>query len=76
MREITRHEDGSSSWKCSCGTTVFRYRGRGDVSCSECGNWYNAFGQRLRNDWQGNQSNYDDDVSDLDGYELQYANDQ
>ena len=76
MREITRHEDGSTSWNCSCGATVYRYRGQSDVSCSECGNWYNAFGQRLRNDWQGNSSNYDDDVSDLEGYERQYANDQ
>lgn len=73
MREVTRHEDGSSSWNCVCGTTVFRYRGQSDVSCSRCGNWYNAFGQRLRDDWHGNRSNYDDEIGDMEGYEMQYA---
>jgi len=36
-----------------------------------CGAWYNPFGQRLRDDWVGNTSFYDDEVSDLDGFEEQ-----
>jgi hypothetical protein len=73
--EVTRHEDGSSSWKCDCGKTVNRFRGQGDVSC-ECGQWFNAFGQRLRNDWMNNPSNYDDEISDLEGYEMMKAGDE
>ena len=82
MREITRVDDvvdeegwivqgGYSMWLCDCGAEVRRYRGQYDVLCSKCGQWYNASGQRLRSDWRGNQSNWDEDVSDLDGYETQ-----
>lgn len=31
----------------------------------------NEFGQELRDGWEGNPSNYDDDIGDLEGYELQ-----
>jgi hypothetical protein len=58
----------------SCGWEVERYRGQSEVSCG-CGAQYNAFGQRLRDDWRGNRSNYDEDVSDMDGFEDQYAGD-
>lgn len=30
---------------CHCGTTVYL---RGDTQCYECGQWYNAFGDELR----------------------------
>jgi protein-arginine kinase activator protein McsA len=68
-------ENGSTgpthTWACqSCGQTVERYRGEGDVECA-CGAQYNSFGQRLRDDWRGNQSNYDEEVGDLEGFELQ-----
>ena len=46
-----------------------------DEVCDNCGQWYNSSGQRLRDDWYRNPSNYDDDISDLDGYEMQYAGD-
>lgn len=72
MSNVTRHDDGSSTWACGrCGTEVHRYRGQGDVSCRKCNAQYNAFGQRLRDDWAGNASNWDDDVSDMDGFEDQ-----
>lgn len=58
-----------------CRAVVYRYRGDADVTCP-CGASYNAFGQRLRDDWRGNPSNWDDDISDLDGYEIQHAGDQ
>lgn len=76
MREIrTNENDGSTSWDCGkCGTEVTRYRGQGDVDC-KCGASYNAFGQRLRDDWRGNLSNYNDEIGDLEGYELQHAGD-
>jgi hypothetical protein len=59
------------SWNCdACGRLIQRYRGDDDLRC-ECGAWYNSFGQRLRDDWMGNESNWDDDVSDLEGFERQ-----
>lgn len=62
-------EGGYSRWDCdNCGNEIRRYRGCGDQQC-ECGQWYNASGQKLRNDWMNNYSNYDDDVSDMDGFE-------
>lgn len=87
MREIHRVDDhveddgtlttGYSWWLCDCArNNVFRYRGQSDVSCSECGAWYNASGQRLRDDWMGNMSNWDSEVSDMDGFEAQYAGDE
>jgi hypothetical protein len=33
------------------------------------------YGQRLRNGWRSNMSNYDSDVSDMDGYENALAGD-
>lgn len=60
---------GYTAWDCDCGKyEVRRYRGQGDVSC-DCGAQYNAFGQRLRDDWRSNRSNWDEDVSDMDGFE-------
>lgn len=52
-----------------CGAPVARYRGERDVDCPGCGAWYNAGGQRLRDDWQENASTWDEDVDDLEGYE-------
>lgn len=64
------------TWDCArCGKEVQHYPGQRDVDCPECGACYNSCGQRLRDDWRGNLSNYDSDVSDLDGYEAQYAGD-
>lgn len=61
----------TNTWPCeACGATVARFRGESDVSC-DCGAQYNAGGQRLRDDWRGNMSNYDDDISDMDGFEMQ-----
>lgn len=59
-------------WPCQrCGTTVERWRGEDDVECTRCHAQYNSFGQRLRDDWRGNQSNYDDELGDLEGFERQ-----
>ncbi len=65
----------TNSWTCSCGVKVERYRGEYDVTCPGCGASYNASGQRLRDDWRGNMSNYDDEVGDMEGYEMQHAGD-
>ncbi|AXH46829.1 hypothetical protein SEA_ACOLYTE_86 [Mycobacterium phage Acolyte] len=68
--------NGYSAWDCDrCGNEIRRYRGQSDVDCSQCGACYNAGGQRLRDDWRGNASNYDDEVGDLEGFELQHAGD-
>lgn len=58
-------------WECDCGTEVRRYRGQSDVDCPNCGACYNASGQRLRDDWRGNPSNYDDEIGDMEGFEIQ-----
>lgn len=75
MNKVRRVEvDGieHSEWDCDrCGSLVERYRGEGDVSCPQCDAQYNAGGQRLRDDWRGNMSNYDDDIGDLEGFEMQ-----
>lgn len=63
-------------WHCSdCKTHVARWRGQGDVQCPNCDAEYNAGGQRLRDDWRGNASSYDEDVSDMEGYEAQHSDD-
>lgn len=70
-------ETGETTWPCEqCGATVARYRGQGDVDCPRCGACYNAFGQRLRDDWRGNPSAWDDEIGDLDGFEIQHAGDE
>lgn len=66
---------GYSRWDCEkCGAEVRRYRGERDASCS-CGAQYNSGGQRLRDDWRDNPSNYDENIGDLEGYEIQHAGD-
>ena len=70
-------EDDQPTWTktCECGAQVSRWRGQGDVSCPKCGASFNAFGQRLRDDWRSNPSNWDEEISDLDGYEISHTND-
>lgn len=64
------------TWKCDCGTVMYRYQGeRGDQTCPRCGQWYNAFGQRLRDDWMSNPALYDDDLDDLEGFEISQLGD-
>jgi len=60
----------TTTWTCDCGQPMARYRGEGDQACPDCGQWFNAGGQRLRSDWAENPSNYDEDISDLEGYEM------
>jgi len=58
------------TWLCiDCGRRIEGYPGQGDVEC-DCGAPYNAFGQRLRDDWANNSSNYDDEIGDLEGFEI------
>lgn len=55
-------------WACGdCGATV--YATSYDADCGKCGACYSVYGQRLNRNWRSNRSNYDEDVSDLDGYE-------
>lgn len=49
-------------------------RGYGDVTC-DCGAEYNSGGQRLRDDWRNNPSTYDDEIGDMEGYEMEHAGD-
>lgn len=63
------------TWTCDCGHEMARYRGQSDQSCPHCGQWFNAGGQRLRNDWMSNPSMYDEDIADLEGYEMAHADD-
>ena len=49
--------------------------GQGEVSCSRCGTEYNASGQRLRSWWRANPSIREEDISDLEDFELANAND-
>ena len=71
------YENDEPTWvkECDCGTNIERYRGESEVSCPKCHAEYNASGQRLRDDWRGNPSNYDDEIGDMEGYEIQHAGD-
>jgi hypothetical protein len=57
------------TWTCRCGRTVTPSTPGADVACRR-GQEYNGSGQRLRADWRDNPSLYDDEIGDLDGYEL------
>ena len=59
-----------------CGHTVSRWRGMYSATCGHCDAEYNAGGQRLRDDWRGNPSSWDDEIGDLEGYEIQHAGDE
>ncbi|WP_051299312.1 hypothetical protein [Arthrobacter castelli] len=63
----------TDTWTCDCGRPMARHRGRGDQNCPECGQWFNAVGQRLRSNWMNNPSLYDDNIGDLEGFELAEA---
>jgi hypothetical protein len=40
--------DDPKTFPCrSCGATVERWRGQGDVECGSCGQLHNCFGQRI-----------------------------
>lgn len=63
---------GYSAWDCEkCGSEVAHYRGMREVNCPDCGTPYNAGGQRLRDNWRDNPSNYDDNIGDMEGYEME-----
>lgn len=66
-----RAADGPTNWwHCQhCNRHLDRYRGMSDQQCT-CGTWYNAGGQRLRTDWTDNPAWRNDDIDDLEGYEL------
>lgn len=76
MFDITRHEDGSRSKPCDrCGETVHWYPRQGDTACNKCDAQYNASGQRLRDNWRDNPSWGDDEIGDMEGYEIEMAGD-
>jgi hypothetical protein len=56
------------TFTCACGEEL-RYGGF-TVTCNRCEAEYNGSGQRLRSNWRSNASLYDDEVGDLEGYEL------
>jgi hypothetical protein len=61
----------TNTWTCErCGETVERCRGQGDIQCT-CGAWYNSFGQRLRDNWMNNPSNFDEEIGDMEGFEME-----
>lgn len=68
-------DEPTRTWNCDCGELMARYRGQGDQCCPTCGQWFNACGQRLRSDWAANPSTWDEDVDDLEGFELAHAGD-
>jgi hypothetical protein len=55
--------------ECRCGAKV-RVVSWWATACNRCGTEYNGSGQRLRDNWRDNPSNYDDEIGDLEGYEI------
>lgn len=76
MRQQAGQDDhANTEGECDrCGETLYRFRGQGDIDCHKCGAIYNCSGQRLRDDLHTriNQSEYDDDIGDLEGDELSW----
>lgn len=68
-------DSAAPTWvkECECGHRLERWRGETHVECQKCGAQYNAAGQRLRDNWRGNPSNYDDEIGDLEGMEQMEA---
>lgn len=73
---MAEEEKPLRTWLCDCGETIETWRGEGgrDKTCS-CGQSFNAFGQRLRDDWRDNPAWQYDDIDDATGYEIQHAHD-
>lgn len=63
----------TNTWTCDCGQPMARYQGQTDQDCPSCGQWFNASGQHLRNDWMNNPSVWDDEIDDLEGFEMSQA---
>lgn len=60
----------------NCGEEISRWPGTYGVSCS-CGAEYNVSGQRLRDDYRSNPSLYNEDIGDMEGFEMsQLANEE
>lgn len=71
------HGDGPT-WVKDCvegDGQVMRFRGEGDVTCESGKHYYNAGGQRLRDDFMDNPSYRYGDVGDMEGYEMQMGGD-
>ncbi len=71
----TYEETLNSTWTCDCVHSVTQHRGQADHCCSNCGQWFNAFGQRLRRDAMNNPSMHDEEIGDLEGFEMSHAGD-
>lgn len=64
--QMSRYYEGT----CECGESLVAYGGYDEFSC-DCGAEYNIWGQRLRSGWRDNPSNWDEDVDDMEGYEIE-----
>lgn len=61
------------SWSCqSCRGTVIADNSW-TVTCLQCGAQYDGSGHRLRDDWADNPSVYDEEIGDMEGYEIEQA---
>lgn len=65
----TQDNSSTRTIECRCGATLSVYSWW-CVTCHFCKREYNGSGQLLRQNWRDNPSLYDEDVSDLDGYEM------
>lgn len=67
-----KHYEGT----CDCGEELIAYGGYDEFSCEKCGAEYSIWGQRLRSNWRNNPSNWDREIDDMTGYELEMAGDE
>ena len=83
MANFIRNKDRSGnksnllgSFSCDdCGNELRIYRGSLREPVCKCGAHYSFSGQRLRDDWKGNPSAGDEEIGDLEGYEMQHSGD-
>lgn len=59
------------TFDCTCCGSHLEIWERGrDITCRRCGTPFNCFGQELRRDWASNPAWRDDDIDDMEGFEL------
>lgn len=74
MIEVPNTDGSNTQGNCDrCGTKILRFRGQGDLQCSNerCRANYSCCGQRLRDDLhtRRNRSEDDEDIDDMTGNE-------
>lgn len=67
---IAQMRERPRTFDCACGAHLELWDRGGDITCDRCHTPYNYFGQELRRDGASNPAWRNDDIDDLEGFEL------